>query len=77
MDLSNRPAFIVLPYGISYDQKNLMQHLDKEVPFIDKADDELIDLATEEIELEPDILFHDKDEDENDEVIGEAEYNEE
>jgi hypothetical protein len=73
MELSNRPAFIELPYGISHDQKDLMRYLDKEVPLIDKADDELIDLATEEMELEEDIMFDEEDEDEDEKMLEDIE----
>ena len=55
MELSNRPGFIQLPYGISDDQKDLMRYLDNEVPFIEQAEDELIGLAAEEMELEEEL----------------------
>lgn len=56
MELSNRPALIELPYGISDDQKDLMRYLDDAVPFIEQAEDEFIKLAADEIELEEELL---------------------
>jgi len=63
MELSNRPALIALPYGISDDQKNLMGYLDNEVPFIEQAEDELIDLAAGEMELEEELPPEETEED--------------
>ena len=72
MELSNRPAFIELPYGISDDQKDLMRYLDNEVPLIERAEDELIELAAEEMELEEELLPEGTDE-EDEEMLMERE----
>ena len=72
MELSNRPAFIELPYGISDDKKDLMRYLDNEVPLIERAEDELIELAVEEMELEEELLPEGTDE-EDEEMLMERE----
>jgi len=75
MELSNRPAFIELPYGISDDQKDLMRYLDDAVPFIEQAEDELIKLAAEEIQLEE--LVPDETDEEDEEMLMDKENVEE
>lgn len=51
IEFSSRPAFIRLPYGILDDQRDLMPLLEDEIPSIERAEEVLIDLAAEEIEL--------------------------
>ena len=50
-----------------------MRYLDKEVPLIDKVDDELIDIATEDMELEEDIILEEEDEDEDSYILEDTE----
>lgn len=69
MELSNRPAFIELPYGISDDQKDLMHYLDDEVAVIEREEDELIELAAEEVELKEELPPDESEEEEDGEML--------
>jgi len=67
MELANRPALINMQFGISDDQKNLMHFLDEEMPFIQEAEEELNELAADEITLEE--IPSDENEEADDEML--------
>jgi hypothetical protein len=69
MELSNRPAFIELHFGISDDQKDLMHYLDDEVAIIKREEDELIELAAEEVELKKELPPDESEEEEDGEML--------
>ena len=47
MEISTRPAFIELTYGIGRDQRDLLRLLDQEAQLIAETEDELADQASE------------------------------
>lgn len=76
LELSNNFASIELPFGISDDQRDLMNLLDQEVTRIERAENAWMEFATEEIELE-ESPFEEEIEDTNGQSVMEDEGKEE
>lgn len=69
IEFPNRPAFIKLPYGISDDQKDLMRYLEDEIPFLDRTENELIELAAGEMEIEEGTIIDGEEEQEEESLM--------
>ena len=60
LELSNYLASVELPFGISDDQRDLVNSLDQEVPRIEIAENALIEYAAEELVLGEGISFEEE-----------------